>query len=59
MKRLLYGAALALVLTGIVHIVIILLIPSYAERDAWATLAGKGKAWEFSQIAGPDKARRC
>lgn len=58
MKRILYGALLALVLAGIVHILVVLLIPSYAEQDAWAKLARNGGSWEFSIVARPglDKA---
>ncbi|MFD0915879.1 DUF1254 domain-containing protein [Pseudahrensia aquimaris] len=53
MRRLIYGTTLALVLAGIVHILVVLLIPSYAERDAWAKLASKGEPWEFSVVARP------
>ena len=53
MIRTIYILLLALVLAGIVHILVVLLIPSYAARDAWATLASKGEAWSFSIIAQP------
>lgn len=53
MIRALYTLLLALVLAGIIHILVVLLIPYYADRDAWATLASKGEAWNFSIVATP------
>lgn len=54
MKRLIYILALALVLAGIVHVLIILLIPSYATKDAWAKLESIGEPWKFSIVATPN-----
>ncbi len=51
--RLLYPVAITLLLAGIVHILIILLIPSYAAKDAWANLEKVGKPWNFEIIAKP------
>ena len=55
MKRAIYTLTVGLVLAGVVHILIILLIPSYAERDAWAKLAELGEPWNFSIVALPGK----
>jgi len=53
MKRMLYTLIVGLVLAGIIHILIILLIPSYAERDAWAKLEKTGEPWNFSIVSLP------
>jgi len=39
LKRLIYAGLLGLVGAGIVHIAILLLLPSFSERDAWSKLA--------------------
>ena len=39
MLRFLYALLLGLFGAGIVHIVVLLLVPSFAERDAWSRLA--------------------
>lgn len=53
MKRLLYIFLVGLVLAGIIHILIVLLIPFYAAKDAWANLGRTGEAWKFSTISQP------
>ena len=53
MKRALYILAVSLVLAGIVHIVVVMLIPSYADKDAWAKLASRGEEWQFAIVAEP------
>jgi len=53
MKRSIYVLALAFVLAGIVHILIILLIPNYAAKDAWTKLERVAGLWEFSIVAEP------
>ena len=53
MKRLLYGLLVTLVVASIVHIMIVLLIPSYAAKDAWAKLEQVGEPWKFSIVAAP------
>lgn len=57
MKRFIYATLVGLVLAGIVHILIILLIPSYAAKDAWATLAQKSEPWTFNIVANAGAAR--
>ena len=39
MARLVYALALGLVGAGIVHIIVLLLVPTYSERDAWSVLS--------------------
>ena len=39
MARLVHALALGLVGAGIVHIVVLLLVPTYSERDAWSVLS--------------------
>ena len=43
MRRLLYALLLGLVGAGIVHIVVLLLLPTLSERDAWSRLAECGR----------------
>ena len=40
MLKVIYALLLGLVGAGIVHIVILLLLPEYSDRDAWSRLAG-------------------
>ena len=51
--RYVYLAAVALVLAGLVHIVVIVTVPYFAERDAWAKLSDRGPAWTFHEAARP------
>ena len=53
MKRLLYTVLIGLVLAGIIHILIVLLIPFYAQKDAWAKLGSTGGEWAFTVVAEP------
>jgi uncharacterized membrane protein len=55
MKRLLYLSSLALVLAGIIHILVIFLIPNYAANDAWTKLGDVTEPWEFSIVSEPGK----
>ena len=50
--RIAYYALCALVLAGIVHISIILLIPTYGTRDAYAVISRKMEPFAFREIAG-------
>ncbi|MEO1397441.1 MAG: DUF1254 domain-containing protein [Pseudomonadota bacterium] len=54
MSRLFYLTLVSLVLAGIVHLLIILLIPSYATKDAWTRLAERSGIWSFTPVASPD-----
>ncbi|MBB6466892.1 putative membrane protein [Aminobacter lissarensis] len=49
MRRLFHALAIGLIGAGIAHIVILLLVPSFSERDAWSRLA---------MVAGPNKVVR-
>ncbi|MEO5322164.1 DUF1254 domain-containing protein [Mesorhizobium sp. CC13] len=49
MRKLLHALAVGVVGAGIAHIVILLLVPSFSERDAWSRLA---------MVAGPNKVVR-
>ena len=53
MMRMVYLTVVGLVLGGVIHILTVLLIPSYASKDAWATLASQGKAWETFVVSLP------
>ncbi|MEE9376087.1 MAG: DUF1254 domain-containing protein [Rhizobiaceae bacterium] len=53
MKRTFYTVVIGLVLAAIVHLLIVLLIPSYATKDSWAKLEKLGEPWRFSIVALP------
>lgn len=55
MRRLIYAGVVGLVLAGIVHILIVLLIPSYADKDAWAKLEQRGEPWQFAIVSEPGR----
>ncbi|MEM1039793.1 MAG: DUF1254 domain-containing protein [Pseudomonadota bacterium] len=57
MTRLFYLTLVGLVLAGIVHLMIILLIPSYATKDAWTRLENRSGIWSFTPVASPDLPR--
>jgi len=48
--RLLHTLLVGLVLAGIVHIVIIFLIPKYGTRDAWAFLSSRTDQFSFTRL---------
>jgi uncharacterized membrane protein len=50
MARLIYALVLGLVGAGIVHIAILLLIPYYAERDAWSLVSEAGPPYAVHQL---------
>lgn len=54
MSRLFYLTLMGLVLAGIVHVLIILLIPFYATNDAWTRLATQSGSWSFTPVAAPE-----
>ena len=53
--RIAYYMLCALVLAGIVHISIILLIPTYGTQDAFAVISRKIEPFAFNQIPGAGK----
>ena len=58
MKRSFYILSLSFILAGIVHILIILLIPSYAAKDAWTKLEQVTNPWKFTIVAEPGEESR-
>ena len=56
MARLVYALLLGLVGAGIVHIVVLLLVPSYSQRDAWSTLAAQGELYALVRLDPPGTA---
>jgi uncharacterized membrane protein len=57
MRRLLHAVLLGLFGAGIVHIVVLLLVPSYSERDAWSRLAEAADLYQMKRIdSAADKA---
>ena len=50
MKIPVYQIIVGLMLAGIIHISIILLIPSFASQDAWSKLVSIGPQWKFTRL---------
>lgn len=50
MRRLLHVILLGLVGAGIVHIVVLLLVPEFSERDAWSRLAMKSDLYTMTRL---------
>lgn len=48
--RVIYLLTLGLVLAGLVHIAIVLLIPQYGTRDAWAFLSSRTDIFSFTRL---------
>jgi uncharacterized membrane protein len=51
-SRLAYGVLVGLVGAGIVHIAILMMLPSFSARDAWSKLAGTAGLYKVARIAG-------
>lgn len=56
MTRLVYALLLGIVGAGIVHIVVLLLVPSYSQRDAWSTLAARDELYGLVRLDAPGAA---
>ncbi len=56
MRSWVYNIVAGVILAGIIHISIILLVPSFASRDAWSKLINVGPQWQFTRLnkAGKD-----
>jgi len=52
MLRLFYAIVLGIVGAGIVHIVVLLLIPRYSEQDAWTLISEAGPAYAMAPLKG-------
>ena len=50
--RLVYLAFCALVIAGLVHVAVVLLIPAYGTKDAYATLSKDYELLKFRQLTG-------
>jgi uncharacterized membrane protein len=48
--RIAYITVMGLVMAGLVHVAIVLLIPHYSTRDAWAFLSGKTDLYSFTRL---------
>ena len=53
--RLIFALLTTLVMAAIVHIVIVLLIPQYGTRDAWAFLSGRTDLYSFTTLNQPER----
>lgn len=53
MTRLVHALLLGVVGAGIVHIVVVLLLPSYAPRDVWSTLAAREPLYGLVRLDAP------
>ena len=51
--RLVYALIVGMVCAGIVHIAILLMLPSLSERDAWSKLAERSESYTVHHVAGP------
>ena len=50
MLRILYALLLGLLGAGIVHIAVLLLLPSLSDRDAWSRLSAAGEPYTFIPV---------
>jgi uncharacterized membrane protein len=50
MRRLLHAIILGLLGAGIVHIVVLLLVPEFSERDAWSRLAMASDYYKMTRL---------
>ncbi|MDD9910829.1 MAG: DUF1254 domain-containing protein [Ahrensia sp.] len=55
MRKVAYTLVLTVLAAGIVHLAVILLVPSFASRDAWAQLSSTAGRWSFNTIAKADR----
>lgn len=56
MSRLIHALVLGLVGAGIVHIVVLLLVPGYSQRDAWSALAERSNFYVVTRLNPPGEA---
>jgi uncharacterized membrane protein len=52
MIRLFYAIVVGIVGAGAVHAIVLLLLPHFSERDAWARLEANAGFYEFTRISG-------
>lgn len=53
MTKILHAIVLGLLGAGIVHIVVLLLVPSYSQRDAWSTLSERSNFYAVTRLDPP------
>lgn len=53
MTRLLHAVLLGLIGAGIIHIVILLLLPAYSQRDAWSALSTQSNYYAVTRLDPP------
>jgi len=56
MTRLLHALVLGLVGAGIIHIVVLLLVPTYSQRDAWSVLSEQANFNRIVRLDPPQSA---
>ncbi|MEM7303637.1 MAG: DUF1254 domain-containing protein [Pseudomonadota bacterium] len=50
MKSTVYSIFLGVILAGIIHIVVVLLVPNYAPRDAWSKISAVSPGWQLIRL---------
>ncbi len=53
MSRLIHAVFLGLLGAGIVHIIVLMLVPNYSQRDAWSALAERSNFYILTQLNPP------
>jgi uncharacterized membrane protein len=53
-SRLAHAILVGLVGAGIVHIAVLMMLPSFSARDAWSKLASSADLYKVARIAGED-----
>jgi len=53
-RALSYALLLGIVGAALVHIAVLLLVPTFTDRDAWARLAERGEPFRFVAVSGSD-----
>ncbi|WP_343800427.1 hypothetical protein [Paenochrobactrum glaciei] len=51
MLRLLYACLLGLVGAAIIHILVVLLVPTYSDQNAWSQISKLGEPYQFYDLA--------
>lgn len=56
MARLIYALVLGVIGAGIIHIIVLLLVPGYSQRDAWAILSEQANFYHTVRLDPPQAA---
>ena len=56
MTRLIHALILGLVGAGIIHVVVLLLVPTYSQRDAWSALSEQANYYRIVRLDPPQAA---